>query len=249
MTQTTQFDWMGWGLHADWQQFQTIQGNANEQIYKDELAKQPRFVEEGHPDLTIIYIGMEEDRFEEGKQALCLYLFDKQTGRGDFYQMSLSDSYVQDRNNTGVRKTGYQSTVEKLAKLGFQGGDNFLQFAAEYFGKTVPCWVKAVTSRTSNNTYYVIGALGSGGFTKPVMPWNFVRPSAPAAPAPQMNYQTAPAQMAPAPQNPPAVNALGQTNPYNNMAPTPQQAFQQPVQVQAAPPMPQGIPANNPFGN
>ncbi len=236
MTQNTQqFDWLAWGLHADWNAFQQIIGTTNEQIYKDELAKQPRFEEEGHPSLTLIYIGIEEDRYEEGKQALSLYLFDKKTGRGDFYQMSLSDSYIDDRNNTGVRKTGYQATVEKLAKVGFKGGDNFQQFAAEFFGKDIPCWIKSVESkRQVGKTYYVIGAIGVSQISRAVMPWNFARPAAPAPapmpqqPAQQQTFQQPAPQPAAQPQN--AFNA----NPY-------QQPFQQPMQ-----PAPQ--PQPNAFG-
>lgn len=254
MATQTQFDWLAYGIHVSWAQYaQETRGTQNEQIYKDELAKQPRFEDEGHPELTLVYVGFEDDRWEEGKVALCLYLFDEQTGRGDFYTLSLSDSLVQDRNNTGVRKTAYQNTVEKLAKLGFTGGDNFEQFAAEFWGKKIPCWVTSKTAKQSGKLYYYIAAIGSSGQARTVMPWNIVRPQNPQATYQVPNAQAAQGYQPPAPQQAYQAPAPQQAPVYQQpvQQPMPQQGYQPPqAPVYQQPPQQaqQGpIPGANPF--
>ena len=244
MTENIDYDWLAWGAHTDWQGFSQIIGTANEQIYKDYLGDNvPKFTEECHPKAKIIYIGFENDRFEEGSLCLVMFLFDEETGKGDWWRGSLSESYPQGGNSQGTPKRRIQSTLDSLARCGFKSGSNWMALAQEAFGKTIPIWVAEKQSRTSDRTFYIVQAIGVSGFaSSPAVPWPKAQAQAFQPPAPQA--QAVP----PMPQfQPPAPQA----QPVQQMAQQPQQPqqmAQQPPQAQAFQPpafqQPPAMPAN-----
>lgn len=235
MTENINYDWLAWGAHTDWAGFSQVIGTANEQIYKDYLGDNvPRFTEECHPKAKIIYIGFENDRFEDGSLCLVMFLFDEETGKGDWWRGSLSQSYPQGGNQQGTPKRRIQSTLDSLARCGFKSGDNWMGLAQEAFGKTIPIWVAEKQSRTSDRVFYIVQAIGVSGFA-----------SSPAVPWPKATQAFQP----PAPQAQ-AVPPMPQLQPPAPQAQPVQQMAQQPPQAQAFQPpafqQPQAMP-DNPF--
>jgi len=202
------FDYFGWAANAPLETYKQIYGTPNEKQLKDCLNELKKFDAEGNPELKALYIGTEEDPFDEGQTCLTIFFADMATRKGDWWRGSLSTTYVS--KTTG--KTGFQTTMESLARCGYTGRtelpigpEDWMKVVNDLFGKTIPCWVAAKTSKTGR-TYYVINGIGNRPRNTPrIMPW----PTLTAAPAPSFGGGfSAPSGVPSAPAFPPPPNAM-----------------------------------------
>lgn len=144
--------------------YKSFYGTENELKYKDWLMELPKFDTACSPTVTIAYIGIQANSFDENIMQLCVYCWDKAQQKGGLWTGDLSENYVPNTGDT------YLSRVFKqLHRCGWKGADeldNLFSFAQEYLGKEIPCWVKEGESKKTGKKYYMVASLGEGSKTQ-----------------------------------------------------------------------------------
>ena len=167
---------------------------------KQELGRLPRFKEEVDETGYIAFIGLEKSTWENEPDVvyLCLYLWSSDKNQGDWWRGSLSANYMTGNNSN---KRYIENTLGQLAKIGWQGGENWGAFAQQYINKKIPFWVSENTSRKDETKkFYRIACLGESG----------VRVGeCLAMPGFGVAAQQQPAQQQPAQQRPPQQQPVG----------------------------------------
>lgn len=209
--------------------------------YRDALANIPAFTEVGNFTGVCLYAGITDPRPKFDEDAcLQVYLFVKELGKGDFWESSISNAYVRDRDGNVGDHTQTQRTAENLASVGCQvlNGPNGWDFSPimSLIGKPVP--FRVYSSEYNGKLYYRVAVGASkrpmakrrkslvvsaspASFTTgvPAFP---AAPSAFSAPVPQAAPQAAPvpaAFPAAAPMSPmeesPFMSPTAAPNPFN----------------------------------
>jgi len=129
----------------------------------DCLATIPRFkAADPQNDKTVCLAAWcQKDKFEEDTDAVALYLYDKEQQCGDWWTGSLSDKIIKGNEATTAASTWWQITLNNLAAIGYQYGNDLSQLHT-LVGKTIPCCIAEVTSKKSQKTYFVVKYIGQG---------------------------------------------------------------------------------------
>ena len=185
--------------------------------YRDGLAGIPAFEQVGNFTGIVLFAGITDPRPKFDEDAcLQLYLYVKELGKGDFWESSISNAYVRDKDGNAGDRTQTQRTVENLGSVGcvIQNGPQGWDFSPilGLIGKAIP--FRVYSSEYNGKVYYRV-AVGVSHRQMAKRRKSFVvTPAAlgftTAAPAfaPQANAFPAPAPAVPAPAPMPPMSPM-----------------------------------------
>lgn len=152
-----QNNWVTWAKTNGANGIFAIYGKTEEDDCKKVLSSIPRFKEEFSGDVICLYAGFEVSRFDANEQMLCMYLFNEEMNKGDWYRLSTSVTFDAKNNRLPLEKT--VETLRKVIEIN-SGVVNWTEILKALICKKFPAWV--TEKETSKGVkFFAIASIGS----------------------------------------------------------------------------------------